>query len=482
MSSEQLLNSKHVETDIVIVGAGGAGLTAAVTAAEKGAKVIVIEKGRKPGGLSAMAGGLFAAESPVQKRLRCDVSKEEIFKLYMEFTHWKPNPRVVRAFIDKSGDTIQWLEDKGVVFEHICSNYPGQFPLTWHCMPPRMGGIIIVKMLTEQCEYLDIQILNKCPAKRVMKNKEGKITGVLVETEDGEMTIETKAVIIATGGYGGNKDMLKKYYPLYNENMIHLGKPHKGEGLQMAMEAGAATESLGMLLTHGPMCPGPGEVDALARQPETVWVNKFGERFVDETITLRFPECGNAFDRQPDGVSYNLLDEAIKQDRTQRGISHLHVSIVAATPLEKVDESFERAVKKGVARISDSWDDIAKWMGADPKVLNATIDEYNSSCDKGYDNLFGKTHENLKALKHPPFYAMKCYGSFLNTVGGIMINERMEALDKKTQPISGLYVIGNDAGGWIADTYNLSTASGTAFGFAINSGRIAGEDAAEYVK
>ena len=123
MNTSQPSNSKHIETDVVIVGAGGAGLTAAVTAAEKGANVIVIEKRRKPGGTSAMAGGLFAAESPVQKRLRCDVSKDEIFKLHMEFTHWKTNPRVVRAFIDKSGDTIQWLEDKGVVFEHICSNY-----------------------------------------------------------------------------------------------------------------------------------------------------------------------------------------------------------------------------------------------------------------------------------------------------------------------------------------------------------------------
>lgn len=479
MNSSHSLNSKHIEIDIVIVGAGGAGLTAAVAAAEKGANVIVIEKRRKPGGISAMAGGLFAAESPVQKRLRCDVSKDEIFRLYMEFSHWKTNPRVVRAFIEKSGDTIEWLENKGVVFEHICSNYPGQFPLTWHCMPPRMGGIVIIKMLKEQCEALGVQVLSQSFGKRILTNSEGKVTGILVETKDGDMNITAKAVIIATGGYGGNKDMLKKYYPFYNENMVLLGHPHMGEGLQMAMEAGAATESLGTLLTHGPMCPGFAEVDALARQPETVWVNKFGERFVDETITFRFPECGNAFDRQPDGLSYNLLDEEIKQDRIKRGISTLHVSIVVSTPLERVDESFERAVKKGMVKVSDSWDEIADWMGADPKVLNATLNEYNASCDHGYDRLFGKTHENLKALRHPPYYAIKCYGSFLNTVGGIKINERMEALDQQARPIAGLYVTGNDAGGWISDTYNLGTASGSAFGFAINSGRIAGENAAE---
>jgi fumarate reductase flavoprotein subunit len=344
-----------------------------------------------------------------------------------------------------------------------------------------MGGIVIIKMLEEQCDTLGVQVLTQSQAKRILTDNGGKVAGILVKTKEGEMNIMARAAIIATGGYGGNKDMLKKYYPYYNKKMILVGKPHKGEGLQMAMEAGAATESLGVLLTHGPMCPGPGEVDALARQPETVWVNKFGERFVDETITFRFPECGNAFDRQPDGLSYNLLDEEIKQDRSRRGISTLHVSIVAATPLEKVDESFERAVNKGMVKISDSWNEIAEWMDVNPKALNATLDEYNASCDKGYDKIFGKTHENLKALRHPPYYAVKCYGSFLNTVGGIKINERMEALDKQARPIGGLYVTGNDAGGWISDTYNLDTASGSAFGFAINSGRIAGENATAFI-
>ncbi len=96
----------------MIVGAGGAGLTAAVTAAEKGVDVTVIEKRHNPGGTSAMAGGLFAAESHTQKRLRVDVPKDEIFKMHVEYAHWKINPRIVRAFIDKSADTIQWLEDK----------------------------------------------------------------------------------------------------------------------------------------------------------------------------------------------------------------------------------------------------------------------------------------------------------------------------------------------------------------------------------
>lgn len=138
------------------------------------------------------------------------------------------------------------------------------------------------------------------------------------------------------------------------------------------------------------------------------------------------------------------------------------------------------AAEKGNVKISNSWDDIAVWIGTRPEILKTSIDEYNVCCDQGHDAVFTKDRKYLEALRPPPYYALKCYPRFLGTIGGIKINHHMEVLNHKDNPISGLYAAGVDTGGWEADNYN-AILSGTTFGFAINSGRIAGENAADYV-
>ena len=125
-------------------------------------------------------------------------------------------------------------------------------------------------------------------------------------------------------------------------------------------------------------------------------------------------------------------------------------------------------------------DEIADWMGADSEVLKASVDEYNEACDKGHDPLFAKGRVHLVPLRTPPYYAIKGNSDFLDTIGGIKINEHMEVLDKEDNPIPGLYAAGVAAGGWQADTY-CDILSGAASGFAYNSGRIAGENAATFL-
>jgi fumarate reductase flavoprotein subunit len=137
------------------------------------------------------------------------------------------------------------------------------------------------------------------------------------------------------------------------------------------------------------------------------------------------------------------------------------------------------AAKRGNIKISDSWGEIAAWIGAKSEVLKATIDEYNSFCDKGHDN-FAKDPRYLTALRNPTYYALRCYPRFLGTIGGIKINHHMEVLNKEDEPIPGVYAAGIDAGGWEPEVYNARL-SGHAFGFPLNSGRIAGENAVEYV-
>ena len=131
-------------------------------------------------------------------------------------------------------------------------------------------------------------------------------------------------------------------------------------------------------------------------------------------------------------------------------------------------------------RIADSWEEIAHWMGVDPDILKSTIAEYNIVCEKGYDPVFRKDRRHLVPLQTPPYYAIKMGVDYLDTIGGIKINERMEVLDKKGIPIPGIYAAGIDTGGWVGDTYCIRT-TGTTFAFAINSGRIAGENAVKKI-
>jgi fumarate reductase flavoprotein subunit len=253
-----------------------------------------------------------------------------------------------------------------------------------------------------------------------------------------------------------------------------------GDGLLMAMEVGAANEGLGILQLRGPCFPGASHVDLAAIEPNTIWVNKRGERYVDEATASYWPEVGNALNRQPDKISYTLFDEKIKRYFIEEGLIKGNSPFPPMTKLAELEEELRLQASKEKIRISDSWEEIAKWIGAVPKLLKATIDEYNSFCDQGYDRVFAKSPRFLSPLRNPPYYALKCYQGFLGTIGGIKINHHMEVLNQQDNPIPGLYAAGSDTGGWQSDTYCLILAGGT-FGFAVNSGRIAGENAAKYI-
>lgn len=485
MNFSPISKAENLKAGIIVIGGGGCGLAAAVTVAEKGANVLLLEKKGAPGGNSAMAWGLLGAESPFQKKLSIYAPKDEVFKAAMDYSHWKINPRIFRAFVDKSEDTIRWLEERGLEFSEIPSIYPGQVYRTWHCMePPKFAGAEFIKLFRKRCEDLGVQLLTRCPAKKILIGEKGEVIGVLAAVKNQDLRITAKSVIIATGGYGGNKELLKKYYPSYSENMCYLGFPHDtGDGLLMATEAGAATEGLGTLMLHPHCYPEDEHVSAAATQPFTVWVNKKGERFTDETITFHYTECGNAVSRQPDKCVYSLFDEKIKNRMVEEGILTLGLRETgwrAGAKLTNLGKELQLEADKGGVKISDSWDEIAKWMGVIPKVLKVTMEEYNSFCEQGYDAIFGKDRRYLMDVRTPPYYAIRCYQSFLTTIGGIKINHYMEVLDNQDNPIPGLYAGGDTTGGWESDTYCIALA-GSALGFAINSGRIAGENAVKYV-
>jgi fumarate reductase flavoprotein subunit len=473
-------DNEILETDIVVAGGGGSGLAAAVAAAQKGARVILLERRRSLGGNSARALGIFGAESPLQRRLRIDTSRDVCFQLAMDYSHNKINPRIFRAFVNKSGDTVRWLEEQGLKFFDVPSFFPGQLVRTWHC--PKGGGAAFINILLKSGKALGVQFITQARAKRLLLDDKGNIAGILVTRKREPLQIKAKSVVIATGGYAGNKKLIEKYYPLDIQSVFRIGLPHTGDGLLMSTAIGADTEGLGTLQMTGPGVHKSLPLSYLAKDPNAIWINKKGERFIDERAGLKQFEGVNAMLRQPDQTCFMLFDAGIRQFLIENGLTSgrgLTYREQRVSPTAWVGE-FEKEVRKGTAKIANSWDEMADWMGVDTKVLKATIEDYNTGCENGYDPIYGKSHRHLKPLNTPPYYAIKCYPGLLTTIGGIKINEYWQVVDKNDRPIPGLYAGGNDTGGWVSDTYDINLA-GVTFGYAINSGRIAGENAAKYI-
>jgi fumarate reductase flavoprotein subunit len=301
----------------------------------------------------------------------------------------------------------------------------------------------------------------------------------VAETGHNEIAIRARSVIVATGGFLGNGSLLKQYLPSYEEKeFYYAGKKYDGDGLRMATEVGAATEGMAVLEMEGPSFPWSRYLDMMTRRPNTIWINRRGERFVDETMASIFTESANAIYRQPGKVSYAMFDENIKDRIFAEELSSIERHILGSAPwAAKADKDLQANVDEGRAKISSSLDEIASWIGAPPDTLKAEIEAYNAACVNGHDPIFAKDRRHLIPLVSPPYYAIQCRISLLTTHGGIKVNHRMEVIDNDDKPIYGLYAAGVDAGGTDFDTYNMHLTAHS-FGFSVNSGRIAGENAA----
>jgi len=479
------VSASAAKTDVVVIGSGASGLAAALTAAEGGASVIVFEKQRTAGGTSNFFEGMFAVESDMQREHYIDYSRDQAFKNIMEYSHWKANPRLVRAIVDESAGTIAWLRQQGVEFTGVTINMP-ESPRTYHIVSG--SGLAVVKTLVTKAKEKDVDLRLGTPVKRILKDG-GRIVGVLVEGESDDVRVETKAVVIASGGFANNREWIKKYTGFdLGKNLIPLGNVDKfGDGIRMAWEVGAAEEGIGVveLYRAGPITTEiGGQVEWATVQPD-LWVNLRGERFCDESVAFYDTSVGNVNAKYKEGYTFSIFDDSIKQRLIERGIDKgVNVSTPAGSKPLNFDKELEILFEKGNTDVfvADSIEELAGKLGMDAAVLQSTIDEYNRFCAKRHDDLFAKNPKYLWPLTGPKFYAVKAHTVTLGTMGGVKINHNTEVLDKKGNVIAGLYAVGFDAGGMYGDSYHVSVASGSSVGFAFNSGRIAGKGVVKYVK
>jgi len=485
---------KKISADIVIVSGGTAGLAAAVAAAENGASVIVFEKSGRTGGCGNMASGLFAVESRWQRAMQMALTCEDVFKYHMEYTHWKADAKLVQAYIEKSASTIDWLEKMGVEFVAVESHGVGNQYL-WHIVKGtgQMGSCVnMMNKLADRANALGVKILLKTPVKKILREGDllsGRITGVIATNSDGEeIRAEAKAVIIATGGFGDNPEMIKKYTGFeVGHDLLSMRVPGlTGDGLNMAWEAGAAQSGMMMHLMQQSAMAGHA-IHASFLQPNLL-VNLSGERFInEEVVTHNNMFTGNAIALQKNKCAFAIFDEDTKNyymktgfffdtgyGVTQRGPS------VRATGF---DTEIEKALAQNIEGlyVADSIEDLCRKTGISPAGLQKTLEEYNRACDTGRDLLFYRKPRYLRAVRQLKFYASKFFISAFGTLGGIKINYKTEVLDKADDIIPGLYAAGADAEAVFGDTYPINL-PGNTMGFATNSGRMAGENAAAFVR
>jgi fumarate reductase flavoprotein subunit len=483
MDTGRTSGAEKLQADIIVVGGGGAGLAAAVTAAENGVKnIILLEKRPVLGGNSVFPAGLLGTETQLQRRLGYDTRRDDIFRGMMEYSHWKVDARVIRALVDKTPDNIKWLEAKGIHFDKLVPLYANQIPLTYHyASGPEKTGALIIKALTKIAQTLGVRIMLQTGAKKIFTDGKGNVTGVVATARDKEVKISAKSVILATGGFAGNPELIKKFDSSYNEReLVHGGIPHTGDATLMAAEIGAAIEGM-VPDTEGPDFPWSGHLTVTAKRPNTIWVNKNGERFADENLHSII-EASNAIYRQPGRASYTLFDESVKTRITEEESTPFEALFLDNKPLQPgLDKELHAQAAKGRIKIANSWDEIAEWMGIPPEALKATINEYNFFCDHGHDDLFDKDPKYLVPLRTPPYYAIRCYIKLLTIHGGPRINHHMQVLNQQQEPIGGLYAAGDETGGIDSDSYNIFL-SGHSFAFVLSSGRIAGENAARYIE
>ncbi|BBF41428.1 fumarate reductase flavoprotein subunit [Lachnospiraceae bacterium KM106-2] len=480
---------KKLETDVIVVAGGPAGLAAAITAGENNLKSILFEKSSTTGGAANMGMGPLGIDTKVQKRDFNNISVKEALDMHMKYTHYRVDEDLVQTYFNKSADTIEWLEEMGVEFAGAF-RYFKESEATWHIVKPENGVIgpraagAMVRKMTERAKELGTEILLETPVISLIQ-EDGKVCGVIAEDKDGnQIEARAKAVVVATGGFGNNKEMVKKEFGLnmgvdYFPFMI---PGINGDGLNMMWKAGAAkfgqnieaiyqlADNLSWML-----------LDAALRQPNLL-INQFGERFMNEGDMGNTTFTGNALSLQPGNYGYCIMDESILKYYKKNGPDIFDI-VHPADCFLAFEGQAAKAVEQGYEGYieADTVEELAKKLGIDAEVLQDTFDEYNEMCETGVDTKFHKQPEYLHPITGKGKYLVgKFYLGAYGTIGGVRINKYCEVLDENSMPIEGLYSAGTDANTIYGDSYNF-TLPGNSMGFAVNSGRMAGESIADYV-
>ena len=477
---------QEIDTDVVIVGAGGAGLAAAVRSLQHDEKVVILEKYPQIGGNTSRAGGpMNAAEPDWQKKFKALPGEKETLKELAATPFDKIDPEyqddfkklqkqikeylasgadylfdstllheiqtylggkrtdlkgneihgkyaLVHELVTNALNSVKWLADLGVKFDETDVTEPvGGLWRRGH-KPVEPMGYAYIHILGDWVEDHGGKLYLESRAEDLII-KDGKVRGVIAKRADGStLTIHAKAVILTAGGFGANTKMVQKYntyWPKIDDNIATTNSPSiTGDGINLGLEAGADLFGMGFIQLMPVADPDTGELFTGVVTPPAnyIMVNKEGKRFVNE-FAERDVLAKAVIDNG--GLIYQIADDKIKE-----------------TAYNTTQESLDAQVKAGTLFRDDTLEGLAKQIGMNPDVLVDTIKKYNSYVDQGSDPDF---HKNVLGLKCEvaPFYATPRKPAIHHTMGGLVIDTKAHVLDKNGDEIPGLYSAGENAGG-----------------------------------
>lgn len=483
---------KKLTTDVVVVAAGPAGLAAAISAAENGAKVMVFEKMSVAGGTANMGMGPFGVESRIQNELMEDLTKEKAFRIMMDYNHWTVDARLVRDYFWKSGSTIDWLQDMGVEFDRPTKYYPGGYA-TWHVVKPEDGSVpgpraasAMIKVLFNRAKELGVEFFFTTPVNQIL-TENNVAYGVRAADEGGEeYEVTAKAVILATGGFGNNPEMIQKYtgYTCGKDMFSFMIPGITGDGLQMAWAAGAGKGRMTMERIKNFAIATSEKYMAYKTfdQPRALVVNQLGERVMNEAEIRNGAVFANVIDRQPGRYCWMIIDNKIIKHLLRYGLDY-RSSVFHVNPAELFYDELDGMMADFPEDIfaADSIEELEEMLGIEEGELVNTVEEYNDCCYEGEDDILLKDRKYLQPLDGKKFYACRVFCGAYGSLGGVRINHRLEVLTEDWKKIKGFYAVGSDVCDLYNNTYQYMLAGNT-MGFALNSGRMAGEYAVTYME
>lgn len=446
--------------DVVVIGGGGAGLSAAITAKEAGANVVVLEKMPLAGGNTLISGAEMAvANNWIQKR----DGIEDSLDLHVEDTLAGGDnindPELIRVIAENSLAGAEWLrDDVGVVWEDELMQFGGHSVMR-SLVPKGASGKEIINKLVAKAEALEIPLLLNTRATELIQDGDEVVVVKAISDKANYTFNATNGVVIASGGFGSNLDMRLKYNPEIDETILSTNGPGiTGDGIIMAENVGAELVGMEHIQTY-PICdPLTGTLlyyDDARLYGHAIIVNKEGKRFVEEMS--RRDVMSMAIKAQTGHVCYELLD--------QKGFDESHLA-------ENHGPELDYLYKNDLLVKADTIEEAAKFFDIDADEMLKTVDTYNSYVEKGEDPEFNKRKLTFK-IENAPYYILKAAPAVHHTMGGIKINTNAQVINTKGNVIPGLYAAGEVTGG-IHGTNRLGS---NAIADIIVFGRIAGENA-----
>lgn len=449
------------EADVIVIGAGGAGLTAGITAAENGKSVIVLEKMPIAGGNTLISGGEYAAPMNwIQEEDNLEDRSDLFFEDVMKGGDNESDPALVQVLADKALEGAYWLKDEvGMIFEDYMLFFGGHSVMR-SLVPKNATGYEMISKLTAKLEATGSPLHLNTEATELLEDENGRIVGVKATYHDETITYHARnGVILASGGFGYNKEMRTKYNPEMNENYLSTNSVGStGDGILMAEKVGAELLDMQYIQAY-PTCDAQSGallyVGDVRLEGRSILVNKEGKRFVEELD--RRDVISNAVLAQTDGVSYMFWDESAMVD-SKVNIKHAseYNGLLARKQLVK----------------ADTLEEAADFFGIDKNELRKTVENYNQYAQDGKDLEFNK-RGTLVPFGDGPYYIMVSKPAIHHTMGGVKINTSAEVVSEDGSIIDGLFAAGEVVG----DIHGTNRLGSDAITDITVFGRIAGESA-----